>query len=62
MAHCREVHGTLEIVEIPWNVRIFFHEIVENSKAHCIEFHGALDIVNFMYMYLDIYCNKCCII
>ena len=39
---------------------IFFHEIVENCEAHCIEFHGALDIVNFMYMYLDIYCNKCC--
>ena len=50
------------LVEIPWNVRIFFHEIVENCEAHCIEFHGALEIVKFMYMYLDIYCNKCCII
>ena len=40
----------------------FFHEIVENCEAHCIEYYGALDIVNFMYMYLDIYCNKCCII
>ena len=50
------------LVENSLNVRIFFYEIVENCKAHCIKFHGALNIVNFMYMYLDMYCNKDCII